>query len=36
MKLEIYRTLWGVINDKDGHLAYSPHATIDTALPALK
>eukprot|EP01062_Namystynia_karyoxenos_P001423 TRINITY_DN10493_c0_g1_i1.p1 TRINITY_DN10493_c0_g1~~TRINITY_DN10493_c0_g1_i1.p1 ORF type:complete len:379 (+),score=145.70 TRINITY_DN10493_c0_g1_i1:75-1139(+) len=36
MRLEQYRTLWGVINDADGHLARSPHTEIETALPALK
>lgn len=35
MKLEQYRTLWGVIDATDGQLARSPHHTLEQAVPEL-
>ena len=33
MKLEQYRTMWGLIDETDGHLARSPHRTFDQVHP---
>lgn len=35
MRLEQYRTLWGVIDETDGRLARSPVRTVDEAIPEL-
>lgn len=35
MRLEQYRTLWGVIDEFEGELARSPHHSVDTAIPHL-
>lgn len=36
MKLRQFKCLWGMIKATDGHLANSPHTTLDTLLPAVK
>ena len=35
MKLRVYRSTWGMVDDSDGKLAKVPHHTYDTLLPAL-
>eukprot|EP00747_Dinoflagellata_sp_TGD_P210097 gnl/TRDRNA2_/TRDRNA2_83423_c0_seq1.p1 gnl/TRDRNA2_/TRDRNA2_83423_c0~~gnl/TRDRNA2_/TRDRNA2_83423_c0_seq1.p1 ORF type:complete len:373 (+),score=49.41 gnl/TRDRNA2_/TRDRNA2_83423_c0_seq1:42-1121(+) len=35
-RLRQFRCLWGMIHQTDGHLARSPHAGLDTFLPAVK
>jgi len=35
MKLLVFRSTWGLVDDSDGQKALSPHRTLETALPAL-
>ena len=36
MKLRQFKALWGMIKATDGHLANSPHTTLETLLPHVK
>lgn len=36
MRLRIFRSTWGLVDDSDGQKAKSPHRILDTAVPALQ